>query len=118
MLPNQNSIIIATHQYVNGQNDAKAITGSATEDVLSMYNYDVRHVSSGWDYPLLSPCTQTYALFLTGHIVLKFIYIKNRGNVKKMNWREGIEDVGVHHGLAIGFSWYLENNFCLCVCFL
>lgn len=35
-----------------------------------------------------------------------------------MNWKEGIEDVGVHHGLAIGFSWYLEDNFCLFVYFL
>lgn len=33
-----------------------------------------------------------------------------------MNWKEGIEDVVVHHGL--GFSWYLEDNFCLFVCFL
>lgn len=41
--------IIATHQYVNCLNDAKATTWSATEEVLSIYDYDVSHVSLEWD---------------------------------------------------------------------
>lgn len=47
---------------------------------------------------------------------LKFTYHRKWGKCKNLSWKEGIEDVVVHHGL--GFSWYLEDNFCLFVCFL